>query len=350
MSMAAEVDGKEPMTDGGRAAGGGATPPLLVVEKLSIELGPPGKRARVVDEISFVINEGEVLSLAGESGSGKTMTALAIVGLLPQGATVTGSIRFCGQELVNCSATQIRTVRGGGVGIIFQEPMTSLHPSKRVGTQVAEVFKVQEGSRRKRAWSQAVEMLEMAGIPHAAERAHQYPHELSGGLQQRVAIAIALAGHPSLIIADEPTTALDTTVQAQVMERLRVLREELNVAVLFISHDLAIISELSDRIAVMYSGRVIEEGLIHDIYTRPEHPYTEMLLSAVLGDGVLKEPKPAATSVRPGQGCAFYPRCPHGIEACIESQPPPEHRLTDGSVRCIRHTDLNLSGVHGTEE
>jgi oligopeptide/dipeptide ABC transporter ATP-binding protein len=327
--------------------------PLLAIEDLTIEVGPRQNRARVVEGLSLVVAEGEVLGLAGESGSGKTMTALSIAGLAPRGAKLSGSIRFRGEELLGASRTRLRMIRGREIGFVFQDATASLHPSKRVGYQVAEVIKVHEHVSRHVAWERSLELLDIAGIPNPKDRARQYPHELSGGLQQRVAIAIALAGRPSLLIADEPTTALDTTVQAQVMDRLEQLQAEFGLAVLFISHDLALISEFCEHVVIMYSGQVVEDGVIDDVFRAPEHPYTELLLRAVLGAGVQSGPGPSQGSGVPEQwggaatedGCRFARRCPYAIDACVAAMPPLESRRVDGVVRCIRHHDLRLTGV-----
>ncbi len=323
-----------------------STPPLLAIEDLTVEVGPPDSRAKVVEGLSLVIAEGEVLGLAGESGSGKTMTALSIAGLVPRGAKLSGSIRYRGEELLGASPTQLRLLRGREIGFVFQDATASLHPSKRVGSQVAEVVRVHEHVSRKAAWERALEMLDIAGIPNAKERARQYPHELSGGLQQRVAIAIALAGRPSLLIADEPTTALDTTVQAQVMDRLEQLQAEFGLAVLFISHDLALISEFCEHVVIMYAGQVVEDGEIGEVFRLPEHPYTEVLLGAVLGERAMGPSEAGQTSTRvTPDGCRFAGRCAYAIESCVMATPPLESRDHHGFVRCIRHGELHLTGA-----
>jgi peptide/nickel transport system ATP-binding protein len=335
-----------------QAVGSASGQPLLAIEDLTIEVGPRHSRAKVVEGLSLVVADGEVLGLAGESGSGKTMTALSIAGLAPRGATLSGSIRFRGEELLGASRNRLRLLRGREIGFVFQDATASLHPSKRVGSQVAEVIRIHEHLSRKAAWERSLEMLDIAGIPNAKERARQYPHELSGGLQQRVAIAIALAGRPSLLIADEPTTALDTTVQAQVMDRLERLQSEFGLAVLFISHDLALISEFCEHVVIMYAGQVVEDGQINDVFHAPEHPYTEVLLSAVLGEGVAASPEATAPAdpVRWGaqvttDGCRFAVRCPYAINSCVAGMPPLEPRSRDGLVRCIRHGELHLTGA-----
>ncbi len=330
--------------------GRGSESPLLAIDDLCVELGPAHNRVRVVDGISFSVAEGEVLGLAGESGSGKTMTALSIAGLVPPGAVLSGSIRFRGEELVGASDKRLRMIRGRQVGYVFQDATASLHPSKRVGSQVAEVVRAHARVGRQAAWQRAVEMLDIAGIPKPRERARQYPHELSGGLQQRVAIAVALAGDPALLIADEPTTALDTTVQAQVMERLSQLQAEFGLSVLFISHDLALISEICERVVIMYAGQEVEDGPIGAVFASPEHPYTELLMGAVLGGDAPRPPlagtaPPAGAAQVTTGGCRFTPRCPYAVDACVAAEPGLEPRRGGGMVRCIRHAELDLSGV-----
>jgi oligopeptide/dipeptide ABC transporter ATP-binding protein len=344
------VTDRRDLASDGWARPAGSDQPLLAVEQLSVEIGPAHNRARVVDGISFEVAEGEVLGLAGESGSGKTMTALSIAGLAPRGAVLSGSVRFRGEELVGASDKRLRAIRGRQIGYVFQDATASLHPSKRVGAQVAEVIRAHERVNHKAAWQRAVEMLDVAGIPKSRERARQYPHELSGGLQQRVGIAIALAGHPALLIADEPTTALDTTVQAQVMNRLAELQAEFGLSVVFISHDLALISEICERVVIMFAGQEVEDGPIGAVFAAPEHPYTEVLLSAVLGVGTPR-PQPSRPTLgswgaaATTDGCRFADRCPYAADACVSAEPPLGQRSHAGMVRCVRHDELQLAGV-----
>ena len=336
---------------GGQEAPADPGQPLLAIEDLTIEVGPRHNRSIVVEGLSLVVAEGEVLGLAGESGSGKTMTALSIAGLAPRGAELSGSIRFRGEELLGASPGRLRMLRGREIGFVFQDATASLHPSKRVGAQVAEVVKVHEHASRHVAWQRSLEMLEIAGIPNPAERAKQYPYELSGGLQQRVAVAIALAGRPSLLIADEPTTALDTTVQAQMMDRLEQLQAEFGLAVLFISHDLALISEFCEHVVIMYSGQVVEDGAIDEVFRAPEHPYTELLLGSVLGGGRLTGPRTVGARAAAGgtDASAAGTASAGGPDAPVDSGPAAMVGMPvgPGAPTERRNSDQRRLGVAG---
>jgi ABC-type dipeptide/oligopeptide/nickel transport system ATPase component len=258
---------------------------LLDVRHLTVEFGAPGSGRPAVNDISFRIMPGETLGLVGESGSGKSMTAFSILRLLPPGGQITsGEILFDGRNLLSLGDREMREVRGARISLIFQEPMTALNPVMRVGDQVAEALFV-HGHSRPAAARQAVELLEAVHIPDAARRARDYPHQLSGGQRQRVMIAIALACKPPLVIADEPTTALDVTIQAQILDLLRELRTRFNLAYLIITHDFGVIAEMADRVAVMHEGRIVEEGPVRQILRAPAHPYTQRLLAAVPGLG-----------------------------------------------------------------
>jgi len=256
--------------------------PLLDVQNLTVTFA--GARAvTAVDDVSFQIARGETLGVVGESGSGKSVTAFAILRLLqPPGRVTAGRVLFEGTDLLSLSEREMRDVRGAKISLIFQEPMTALNPVMRVGDQIAEALTV-HGTNQSDARTRAVELLEAVRIPDAAKRAKDYPHQLSGGMRQRVMIAIALACRPPLIIADEPTTALDVTIQAQVLELLRELKKEFNLALLLITHDFGVIAEMADRVAVMYKGKLVEEGPVRRILRAPEHPYTKNLLAAVPG-------------------------------------------------------------------
>ncbi|HXH25726.1 MAG TPA: ABC transporter ATP-binding protein [Vicinamibacterales bacterium] len=257
---------------------------LLDVQNLTVVF--PGPRATVtaVDDVSFQIAAGETLGLVGESGSGKSMTAFAILRLLPPSGRVTGGrVVFEGRDLLALPEREMREVRGQRISLIFQEPMTALNPVMRVGDQIAEALTVHGLATRAEARARAVELLEAVRIPDAARRARDYPHQLSGGMRQRVMIAIALACHPPLVIADEPTTALDVTIQAQVLDLMRELKARYNLALLLITHDFGIIAEMADRVAVMYRGRLVEQGPVRQILREPQHDYTKTLLAAVPG-------------------------------------------------------------------
>jgi len=260
-----------------------ASPPVLDVRHLTVTFPGPREVVTAVDDVSFQIGSGETLGLVGESGSGKSVTAFAIVRLLqPPGEVRSGSVTFEGQDLLALTERQMRQVRGARISLIFQEPMTALNPVMRVGDQIAEALTV-HGHSQTSARSRAIELLDAVRITDPARRARDYPHQLSGGMRQRAMIAIALACRPALIIADEPTTALDVTIQAEVLELLRELKRELHLSLLLITHDFGVIAEMADRVAVMYKGRLVEEGPVRHILRHPQHAYTQALLAAVPG-------------------------------------------------------------------
>ncbi|WP_300680657.1 ABC transporter ATP-binding protein [Nocardioides sp.] len=332
-----------------------ATEPLLEVEGLTLEYRTGRTWTRVVEDVSFSLHPGETLALVGESGSGKTVSATAVLGLAGRknGRIAQGSIRLRGRELVGLPERELRKIRGREVAMIFQNPLRSLNPAYTAGEQVAEVARVHLGMSRKAAWARAIEMLDAVGIPDPEQRAKSYPHQFSGGMAQRLAIAAALCGNPSVLIADEPTTALDVTVQALVLQLLRRVQDETGLSVMFISHDLGVVADVADRVVVMYAGEVVEQGPIGDLFTTPRHPYTSGLLGSIpaLGSG---EPLRAIPGTIPPPGtlsqtCRFEARCAHRIDACatshptlltLEAEPPGERR-----VRCDRSADLVLEGV-----
>jgi peptide/nickel transport system ATP-binding protein len=255
--------------------------PLLTVSNLNIQFRTATGFAAAVRDVCFTIEPGEVLGLVGESGSGKSVTSLAVMRLSVPQARVSGSIQFEGRELLAIPETEMRSVRGAKISMIFQEPMTALNPLMRVGDQVAEAVLAHQGLGRREAWKRAVDALRDVGIPDPEQRARDYPHQLSGGQRQRVMIAMAIVNRPQLLIADEPTTALDVTVQAQILELLADLREKFKLAMLFISHDLGVVSQISDRVAVMYAGQIVELGSARQVFTNPLHEYTQGLLHAI---------------------------------------------------------------------
>jgi len=310
----------------------------LQVERLYVELPTRAGWVRPVNDVSFALDEGEAIGVVGESGSGKTMLALALMGLMPHGARRTGhaflqrqhsngdGIKSTGAaDLITDGPERIRKLRGGEISMIFQEPMTALNPMIRIGEQIAESIRVHEPPQSSaEVRRQVISALERASVPEPERRARQYPHQLSGGLRQRVMIAMALAPGPGVLIADEPTTALDVTVQKQILDLLAKLRRELRLSLLFISHDLGVVSQIADRVAVMYAGRIIEEGPVNEVLHHPRHPYTEGLLRAAPR---LKREKPAPI---PGSvpsldalppGCAFAPRCALHIAECDKAMP-----------------------------
>jgi len=302
--------------------------PLLAVNALRVSFPTDQGVARAVDGVSFTIAAGETLCIVGESGCGKSLTALSLLRLIPPpGRIEAGSaIRFDGADVLSLDSEPLRDMRGRRMSMIFQEPMTALNPVLTVGDQVAEVVRVHTTASRKEAWQRAVNMLREVGIADPEARAKQYPHELSGGMRQRVMIAMALILEPRLVIADEPTTALDVTIQAQILELLRAQRDRTGLALLLITHDLGVVAEMASRVVVMYAGQVVEEALVGDLFSSPVHPYTEGLLAAVprldqIG-GKLRTiagtvPSPSSWPT----GCRFRERCPHAFDRCATDEP-----------------------------
>ena len=304
-------------------------PPLLSVEGLTISFPVDGRPVEVVRDASFAVDRGEFVGLVGESGCGKSVTALALLRLVPApGKIAGGSIRLDDEELLELSSEEIRHIRGRRIGIVFQEPMTSLNPVFTIGFQIGESLRIHQGLSRKAAREAAIELLDRVAIPAPSQRVDDYPHQLSGGQRQRAMISMALACGPDLLIADEPTTALDVTVQAQILELLDGIRQELDLAVLLITHDLAVVAETCDRALVMYAGRVVEEAPVEALFATPRHPYTQGLLRAVprLGEpaprgGLPTIPGQVPDAARIPAGCAFHPRCQEVMERCSDELP-----------------------------
>jgi oligopeptide/dipeptide ABC transporter ATP-binding protein len=315
---------------------------LLSVSHLTTVFDLPGGPVAAVDDVSFEVRAGETLGLVGESGSGKSVTALSIMRLVqPPGRIAAGAILFKGRDLRKLREAEMRAVRGAEIALIFQEPMTALNPVFTVGDQIAETLLVHHRATRRQARIRAVELLEAVRVPDPAARADDYPHQLSGGMRQRVLIAMALACKPSLVIADEPTTALDVTIQAQILDLLREMKSAFNLSLLLITHDLGIIAETADRVAVMYAGRIVEEGTVRAVLRQPEHPYTRGLLASIPGGApggrlrAIEGTVPMLGSLPPG--CAFNPRCPDRFEPCTTT-PPPAHDVGPEHVaRCYLH-------------
>jgi len=317
------------------------TAPLLSVRDLRTWFHTPSGIARAVDGVSFDVMPHETVGVVGESGCGKSVTSLSILRLIDRpGAIEPGSvIEFEGRDLMTLPEREMRAIRGNRISMIFQEPMTSLNPVFTVGDQVAEVARVHSGASRREAWERAVEMLATVGMPAASERAKEYPHQLSGGLRQRVMIAMALMMEPALLIADEPTTALDVTIQAQILELLAEMQARMGMSILLITHDLGVIAESATRVLVMYAGQIVEEAPVRELFSSPHHPYTEGLLAAMPRVGSERE----RLAVIPGSvppptawpsGCRFHERCPFAWERCA-AEPPPLYRIGERHVsRC----------------
>jgi oligopeptide/dipeptide ABC transporter ATP-binding protein len=314
--------------------------PLLSVEDLRTHFATSAGVVRAVDGVSFAIERGEVLGLVGESGCGKSVTSLSIMRLVPPpGRIVAGRVRLEGEELLDKDAEAMRRVRGARIAMVFQEPMTSLNPVFTIGDQVAAAVLAHEGGRRRAAWDRAVEMLDRVQVPSPRERARDYPHQLSGGLRQRAMIALALAPGPRLLIADEPTTALDVTIQAQILDLLRRLQAERGMAILMITHDLGVVAELCHRVAVIYAGRIVEMGPVAAIFGSPLHPYTRGLLRCLPHPSRFGQPLSSIEGTPPdlrgvGGGCRFAPRCPHAIGECRRAEPPLVERAPGHFVAC----------------
>ena len=301
---------------------------LLEVTDLSVDFRTEDGVVRAVRGVSYFLEHGEVLGIVGESGSGKSVSSLAVMGLLPKTASVTGSALYNDTELIGLSENEFQAVRGRKIAMIFQDPMTSLNPVHRVGDQIAEAVLVHNHGMQKRvARARAVELLDMAGIPQARERATSFPHEFSGGMRQRVMIAMAMANNPDVLIADEPTTALDVTVQAQIMETLREVQKETGAAVILITHDLGVVASMADRVMVMYAGRAVETGTVDEIFATPRMPYTVGLLGSLPrldSAGAerltpIKGSPPSLLNLPPG--CPFQPRCPMARARCADEEP-----------------------------
>ena len=319
---------------------------LLQIEDLHIHYMSEGRKVCAVNGVSFEIGAGETIGLVGETGAGKTTMALAIMKLIqkPAGRYAGGRILFGGEDLLTASENRMHSIRGNQIAMIFQDPMTSLNPVYTVGDQIAEVVALHQKVSAQQAAARAGEVLELVGIPK--ERADEYPHQFSGGMKQRVCIAMALAANPQLLIADEPTTALDVTIQAQVLDLMGKLKRELNTAMILITHDLGIVSEVCDKVAIMYAGRIIEFGTLEDIYRHPTHPYTLGLFGSIpkLDQKIrrltpIKGLMPDPTNLP--SGCAFAPRCNHACEACRSQLPPTEQINGSHAVACLRWRELS---------
>ena len=329
---------------------------LLEVKDLKVHFFTDDGVVKAVDGVSFHVNKGETLAVVGESGSGKSVTSLAIMRLIPSppGRIVGGEIWFRGKDgkvrdLTKLSEAEMRRIRGNDIAMIFQEPMTSLNPVYTVGDQIAEAIMLHQGKSRKEAMELAAHMLELVGIPEPKKRISNYPHQMSGGMRQRVMIAMALSCNPSLLIADEPTTALDVTIQAQILELMKKLQEEIGMSILFITHNLGVVAEMADRVVVMYAGRAVEESDVVPLFQNPLHPYTEGLLHSVPRLDLAAEHRQRLEAI-PGNvpnplylppGCAFHPRCKYHVEGVCDREVPPLEEAGEGRrVRCVRWREI----------
>jgi len=313
---------------------------LLEVSGLTTRFFMRSGVVNAVENVSFNIKPGETLGIVGESGSGKSVTALSIMRLIPSppGRIVQGEVGFEGKNLLTYSNEQMRKLRGGDISMIFQDPMTSLNPLLTIGRQISESVQEHQGVSKKEGMNRAAEMLSLVGMPEAEKRLKSYPHEFSGGMRQRVMIAMALANNPKLLIADEPTTALDVTIQAQILDLIRALSREFHTSVIIITHDLGVVAGIADRVVVMYAGRVAETGTVEDIFDRPTHPYTHALLESIprldQQRGVPLKPIPGSPPdlINQPAGCPFVPRCPNALPQCRAEMPPLDPVGTDSAL------------------
>ncbi|TVQ18939.1 MAG: ABC transporter ATP-binding protein [Spirochaetaceae bacterium] len=321
---------------------------LLEIRNLQTSFITDAGTVRAVDDVSFDIGAGEVVGLVGESGCGKTAVSLSILRLLPTPPAKIegGQILLNGDDLLALSRDDIRRIRGNDVAMIFQEPMTSLNPVFTIGNQLAEAIRLHQNLNATDARARAIEMLRLVGIPRADEVIDEYPHRFSGGMRQRVMIAMALSCNPKLLIADEPTTALDVTIQAQILELMRDLKKRIGTAILFITHDLSVIAEMADRVAVMYAGKIVEQADVVTLFHSPQHPYTQGLINSRPTieqdrDRLVFIPGNVPNPLQMPGGCPFHPRCPHAMAVCAERMPP-QSSLKDGhTVKCWLHHDLS---------
>jgi oligopeptide/dipeptide ABC transporter ATP-binding protein len=322
------------------------TDTIVSVENLKTYFYTEDGTVPAIDGVSFKVKRGETLAIVGESGSGKSVTSLSIMRLIPQppGKIVAGDIKFNGDSLLEKSDKEMRSIRGNRISMIFQEPMTSLNPVFKIGDQISETIILHQKKSKKEALEEAVNLLNLVGIPEPERRINQFPHELSGGMRQRVMIAMALACKPELLIADEPTTALDVTIQNQILQLMKSLKDKSNMSIMLITHDLGVVAEMADRVVVMYSGQVVEQGDVFTIFESPKHPYTEGLLKSMpsaekrIGklyaiEGVVPNPLNLPT------GCRFAARCEYATALCYEEMPELQQLSDEEAVRCWKHSD-----------
>jgi oligopeptide/dipeptide ABC transporter ATP-binding protein len=314
---------------------------ILKIRDLSVSFATENGPAKVIEDVSFSVEHGRTLGLVGESGCGKSVTAMSIIRLLPSppSRVESGRIFFNGDDMLELNDAEMRAIRGNRIGMIFQEPMTSLNPTFSIGFQIGEVLRIHRGLGRNQARTRCIELLEMVGIGSAASRLDQYPHQLSGGLRQRVMIAMAIACRPSLLIADEPTTALDVTIQAQILDLLVKLQKDLDMSILMITHDLCVVAEFCDHVVVMYAGKIVEKAPVEQIFNHPRHPYTHGLMTSIPQIGLKRAYLPTIPGMVPGigqrpPGCYFADRCDCVTDVCRHSEPRLDGRGTETRLAC----------------
>ncbi|HSG43260.1 MAG TPA: ABC transporter ATP-binding protein [Anaerolineales bacterium] len=313
--------------------------PILNVKGLKTYFHTEDGIIKAVDDVDFHVKPGEIVGLVGESGCGKTVTSLSILGLIPAPGKVGGEIKFLDHELLKLSRDELSTIRGNQISMIFQQPQSSLNPVLTVGDQIAEVLHIHQDIAKEEAWDKAVEMLQLVGIPSPEKKIHAYPHEMSGGQAQRVMIAMALILKPTLLIADEPTTALDVTVQAQILDLMRELNQKMNTAIVLITHDLGVIADMVNRVAVMYAGKIVEQTSVEDLFAEPLHPYTQGLIGSIPILGKKKRRLEIIPGIVPNlidlpEGCAFASRCNKKMDVCEEITPELTVQKSGHEVRC----------------
>lgn len=326
--------------------------PLLIVRDLEVRFATEAGVLPVVEGVSFDIDPGEIVGLVGESGCGKSVTSMAIMRLIaePPGRITAGSAVLEGIDLLRLTEKEMQSVRGARVAMVFQEPMTSLDPAFTVGEQIVSAYRRHRGGSKREAWDRAIEMLDLVGIPNARQRSKDYPHMFSGGMRQRVVIAIALVNEPSLLIADEPTTALDVTIQAQILDLLQDLQSKMGMAILLVTHDLGVVNQVCDRVIVMYAGQVVETADTRDFFSAPEHPYSNGLLECLPSEHVNEQLRPIPGTVPSAAempvGCRFHPRCRFSVPERCEATPVDlTERGPTRWCRCVRADELSFEGV-----
>jgi peptide/nickel transport system ATP-binding protein len=322
-----------------------AEEPLLDIRGLTTHFDTDEGTVRAVDGVDFDVREGETVCIVGESGSGKSVTSESITRIvpIPPGEIVRGQVMFDGMDLTSMTGKQLRKIRGNRISHVFQNPQGALNPVYTIGTQIGEALRIHRDVSKAQARERAIDLLDRVGIPDAGQRVDEYPHQFSGGMKQRAVIAMALACQPDLLIADEPTTALDVTIQAQILRLLNDLQDEFGMSIIFVTHDLGVVAEIADRVVVMYAGKVMERGDVYEVFENPSHPYTEALLRCRPGQGSAREAIPGSlpSMIDPPDGCRFAPRCPHAIDDCRQGDQPPLQATTSEEhvASCVFHQD-----------